>query len=134
MSRPKTAAARRAMAMGGGPFGGRPGLGDRRVGALLLGESAQLPGRQDGVEEVRRPLEREAPVVAVVLREAGAVAAATGRADRAAELLRDDAVDRERPDVAAAVVVVDHEGVQQRQDRGVDPAAVDLRRGLVAGL
>src|SRR5215470_6780896 len=101
MRRPRTAAARTAMAIGGRDLSGeRRRLGDRRVGALLLGEALQLPGRQDGVEEMRRALVGQPRVVGVVLLEAGAAAAAAGRADRAAELLRDDAVDRQRPDRA----------------------------------
>src|SRR3954471_2843022 len=111
MSRPATAAATTATTMAAGPYLGAAGRGRAGVRPLLLGEAAQLPRRLHGVEEVRRPLVGEARVVDVVLLEPGLAAAR--RADGTAELLRDDAVDRQRPDVGAAVVVVDHEGVQQ---------------------
>src|SRR3954463_10084468 len=71
----------------------------------LLVEADEPPRRVDGVQEVRRVHDAEAVVVVVVLEVAGPAR----RADRAAQALRDRTVHRQRPELGAAVVVVDDE-------------------------
>src|SRR5215467_2532742 len=80
--------------------------------------AADHPGGFFRLDEARGLDVLEAAVVVVALQVAAAVAA--GCSHRAAILLGDRAVDPERPQLAAAVVVVDDEGVFDRQDRRVN--------------
>src|SRR4051795_11331476 len=93
----------------------------RLLGRNLLVVAHDLPGGLDRLQEVRRAAVAQAGVVRVVLRVAGhAGAVALERAHRPAELLGDGAVDRQRPERAAALPVVDDERVVEREDRGLD--------------
>src|SRR3954467_9247367 len=83
----------------------------------LLVVAGDPPRRLNRVEERRRRAEHQPVVVLVVLEVAGG---AVRRADGAAELLRDRALDREGAERGPAAVVVDRPGVVEREDRRID--------------
>src|SRR5262249_32148417 len=87
-----------------------------------------VPGRLHRVEEVRRLLVAEAIVVVVVLQ----VAVASHGSHRTSELLSDRAVHLQGPQLSAAVVVIDDEGVIDGEDRGVDLDIAAAVRGARA--
>src|SRR5262245_2002597 len=91
-----------------------PGRRDLLVGA------DHAPGGLHRIEEVRRAAVAQRVVVVVVLLVAAVERRAAERADGAAELLGDRAEHGERAQRIAALVVVDHERVLEREDGGLD--------------
>src|SRR5512133_3230406 len=107
---------------------------------VVQGLALDVPGGLNGVEEVRRLLVAQPVVVVVALGVAVGHAAAGGGPDRSAELLRNRPVHGQRAEArAAAVVVIDDEGVVDREDRGIDrrvgerALAVDAAVALALG-